>query len=375
MKIIINTDQIYLHGGIEKVMASKVNWWASQPGTEVYIVTTEQQKRPPCYPLDSRVQLIDLGVNYNRSRSYLSRENVIKAIAHYRKQKNLFSQLKPDFIISPNINFDHYWLPFIKGKSKVIKERHSSRYFEMEMRNSPSLLTRLKLKFSDFIDAQYDRIVVLNPDEKRFVSSDNATVIPNPVEAAHLQTDVSQKVVIAAGRISPVKGFEHLIQIWSLTASHFPDWQLHIYGQDYLGTKKKLEDQISTLGLQQSVVFKGSVDNILIPMSGAGIYAMTSETECFPMVLLEALSVGLPVVSYDSPTGPRHILTHQSDSFLVPYKNSAIFAERLMQMMSDKNLRNQMGAHAKINAERFEISKVMAQWKELFNQLTKYPKG
>ncbi|MCB4234504.1 hypothetical protein LDL59_03640 [Kaistella anthropi] len=81
------------------------------------------------------------------------------------------------------------------------------------MRNSPSLLTRLKLKFSDFIDAQYDRIVVLNPDEKSYVSSDNATVIPNPVEAAHLQTDVSHKVVIAAGRISPVKGFEHLIEI------------------------------------------------------------------------------------------------------------------------------------------------------------------
>ncbi|MCB4234505.1 glycosyltransferase [Kaistella anthropi] len=100
---------------------------------------------------------------------------------------------------------------------------------------------------------------------------------------------------------------------------------------------------------------------------------MTSETECFPMVLLEALSVGLPVISYDSPTGPKHILTNESDSFIVPYKNSAIFAERLKQLMSDENLRKQLGIHAKINAERFEISKVMAQWKDLFDNLITQP--
>ena len=373
MKIIMNTDQVYLHGGIEKVMATKVNWWANQPGTEVYIVTTEQQNRPPCYPLNSRVQLIDLGVNYNRSKSYLSRENFIKAIAHYRKQKKLFSQLKPDFIISPNINFDHYWLPFIKGKSKVIKERHSSRYFEDESCRTGSLLNRIKLKFSDLIDSQYDRIVVLNPDEKSYVSSDNVTVIPNLVEATPLKAEVSHNIVMAAGRISPVKGFDHLIEIWSLIVSNFPDWQLHIYGQDYVGTQTELEKQIKSLGLEKCVHFMGSVPDIHLPMTRAGIYAMTSETECFPMVLLESLSVGLPVISWDAPTGPKHILTHESDSFIVPYKNSAIFAEKLKELMASENLRKQMGDQAKINAARFEISKVMAQWKALLDALCSSP--
>lgn len=369
MKILINTDQIHLHGGIEKVMATKVNWWARQPDTEVCIVTTEQQNLPPCYPLDTRVTLIDLGVNYNRSKSYFSIENLKKAITHYKRQKKLFKQRKPDFIISPNINFDHYWLPVIKGNAKVIKERHGSRYLEAQRRNSASVLTRLKLIFNRYVDSKYNRIVVLNPDEKKYVQSDNATVIPNPVEPTTLNAEGSQKTVIAAGRISPVKGFDQLIKIWSLVSADFPDWQLHIYGQDYLGTQKKLEDQINTLGLQQTVVFKGSVHNILIPMTKAGIYVMTSETECFPMVLLEALSVGLPVVSWDAPTGPRHILANKSDSFLVPYKNSAIFAEKLKALMAADNLRKQMGAQAKVNVDRFEISKVMAQWKLLFDEL------
>ena len=369
LRIIINTDQIYLHGGIEKVMATKVNWWACQPGTEVYVVTTEQQNRPPCYTLHPRIQLMDLGVNYNRSKSYFSLENIKKAITHYLKQKKLFKELKPDFIISPNINFDHYWLPYIKGNAKVIKERHGSRYFEDQSRLTLSPLTRLKLKFSDFIDAKYDRIVVLNRDEKNYVKSDNATVIPNPVEPTPLKAEVSHKVVMAAGRISAVKGFDYLIEIWSLVAKNFPDWQLHFYGQDYLGTQAKLEKQISSLGLEKSVYFMGSVPNVHLPMTRAGIYAMTSETECFPMVLLEALSVGLPVISWDAPTGPKHILTHESDSFIVPYKNSAIFAEKLKEFMGSENLRKQMGETAKLNVGRFEISKVMAQWESLFEEL------
>ena len=132
MKILFNTDQIYLHGGIEKVMATKANYFASLPGVEVFVVTAEQEDHSPIYPLDSRIRLIDLGINYNRSQSYFSKGNLRKAVRHYRKQKELFRSLKPDVVISPNFNFDHYWLPFIKGKALVIKERHSSRYAEEE---------------------------------------------------------------------------------------------------------------------------------------------------------------------------------------------------------------------------------------------------
>ncbi len=154
-----------------------------------------------------------------------------------------------------------------------------------------------------------------------------------------------------------------------MVAEDFPDWQLHIYGQDYLSTQSNLEVQIKFLGLEKSVFFKGSVPDIHIPMTSAGIYAMTSETECFPMVLLEALAVGLPVISWDAPTGPRHILSDGSDSFIVPYKNYAIFAEHLKQLMNDQDLRMKMSAEAKRNVERFEISKVMTQWKSLFAEL------
>lgn len=350
-------------------MATKVNCWVKTTAEEVFIITTEQQSNLPCYPLDGKVKFIDLGINYNRSKSYFSIENLKKAFAHYQKQKQLFKELQPDIIISPNFNFDHYWLPFIKQKAKLLKERHSSRYLEQVRRKNPSLFREMKFKLNDWIDVQYDRIVVLNDDEKKYVYSDNAVVIPNPVEGTGRKAELSKKQVIAAGRISPVKGFDDLIEAWALIQPEFPAWQLHFYGQDYLGTQAKLQKQIELLGLQQTVLFKGNVDDLPKTMTDYSIYAMTSETECFPMVLLEALSVGLPVVTYDSPNGPRNIITHNEDAFLVPYKNIPIFAQKLKVLMEDKNLRTQMGQKGQENVQRFSLDKVMQQWKALFDSV------
>lgn len=368
MKILINTDQIYLHGGIEKVMATKVNYWSNLPETEVYIVTTEQKEKLPCYELDPRVKLIDLGVNYDRSKSYFSFQNLQKSISHYQKQKKVFKNLRPEIIISPNYNFDHYWLPLIKQKAQLLKERHSSRYLEEVQRKSGSFISKLKFAINDWIETKYDRIVVLNKDEVQYVKSNNAVVIPNPVELSNLRADVSNKRIIAAGRISPVKGFNDLIEAFSRAHVDFPDWQLHFYGQDYLGTQKQLQKQIGSLNLSQSIIFKGNVDHLPTIMANYSIYAMTSETECFPMVLLEALSVGLPVVSYDSPTGPRNILINGKDSYLVPYKKIDIFANRLKELMNDELLRKTLADQGVENVSRFSIETVMTKWTALFKK-------
>lgn len=369
MKILINTDQIYLHGGIEKVMATKANYWAKMAAVEVFIVTTEQQRKSPCYSLDPLVKLVDLDINYDRSKSYSSLENLTKALKHYQKQKKVFKDIQPDVIISPNFNFDHYWLPFIKENAKLLKERHGSRYFEEEDRRTGSFFKKIKFKLDDWIDARYDHIIVLTGDEKKCVHSNNAVVIPNPVEESNLKADLLKKQVIAAGRIAPVKGFGDLIVAWSIVHKEYPDWQLHFYGQDYLGTQAQLQKQIADLHLENVVLFKGNVDDLPKIMTDYSIYALTSETECFPMVLLEALSIGLPVVTYDSPTGPRNIISHNHDGFIVPYKNIPIFAQQLKALMIDENLRTQMGQKGQENVRRFSLDKVMQKWSDLFESV------
>jgi glycosyltransferase involved in cell wall biosynthesis len=367
VKILFSTDQIYLHGGIEKVMAEKANYFANLPGVEVFILTTEQKGNPPCYPLNSAVKLMDMGIDYERTQSYFSKANLRKVWKHFRKQKSILSEIRPDVIISPNYNFDHYWLPFIKGKAKLIKERHASRYREGEMRKTGGFSSKLRRRLNDWVEAKYNHIVVLNPDEKKYVKTANAIVIPNPMGAVDFISPLVEKQVLAAGRIAPVKGFDELIEIWAMIRDEFPDWELHIYGDDYLGTQSKLETRIKEYNLEKEINFKGTVKDLRLTMKEYSIYAMTSETECFPMVLLESLSVGLPIVSYDCPNGPRNIIQHQEDGFLVENKNRNAFADALRNLMNSQELRNEMGKKAKENAQRFTTESVMKQWKKLLD--------
>lgn len=367
MKIIFSTDQIYLHGGIERVLAIKANYLAAIPNVEVYIVTSEQNNHQPCYALHKDVKIIDLNICYNRRKSYFSFENIRKAILHYWKQSKLLQSLKPEFIISPNFNFDHYWLPLIKGKAQVIKERHNSRYFENNARNNASFLNKLRFRFNDWIDAKYDHIVVLNPDEKDFVYSENAVVIPNPIEKSSLIADMHQKRVIAAGRISPVKAFHELVEAWKIVVKDYPDWQLDIYGEDYIDTKGHVQKKIKEYKLENVITFCGSVNNIPLAMCNYSIYAMSSKTECFPMVLLEALSVGLPIVSYDCPTGPRNIFQDSKEGFLVEDRNTNELAQNLKKLMSDVELREEFSKNAKSKITLYETKAVMQQWLNLLN--------
>lgn len=367
MKIVYNTDQISTHGGIEKVMSTKVNYLVNLPNTEVYIVTTEQQDKKPIYNIDPRVQLIDLKINYDRSKSYFSWHNLKKTYQHYTKQKKLYKSIKPNVVISPNFNFDHYWLPFIKQKAKLIKERHSSRYNENKQFRSANILKKIRFKLNDWIESLYDVIVVLNPDEKSYVRGNNAVVIPNPIESSELLANVEAKRVIAAGRISPVKNFGDLIEAWVQIKSDFPDWELHFYGDDYLGTKETLQKKINEEELQHVIHFKGSSSSMLQVMSEYSIYAMTSKTECFPTVLLEAMSIGLPVVTYDCPNGPRHIVDNGEDGVLVKDQHVDAMAAELKTMMRNTAERKRMQQNAKHNVKRFTTEEVMKQWLSLIN--------
>ena len=113
--------------------------------------------------------------------------------------------------------------------------------------------------------------------------------------------------------------------------------------------------------------FMGTTDDILKTMQDYSIYAMTSITECFPMVLLEALSVGLSIISYNCPTGPQFIVKNNENGFLC--ENKEDFKSKLLKLVHDDNLRRQFSLNAKKNAEKFTENEVMIKWKNLFVNL------
>lgn len=367
MKIVFTTDQIYLHGGIERVLALKANYFADVLGYEVTILITDQQGKKPFFHLSQSINIIDLAIYYDRAQSYFSIGNLRKVPDHFFKIKKVLNRIDPDMVITCNFAYEFYWIPFINTASKKIKEYHGSQY----KRKLPlaSLKARAGAFFQNQIEKRYDALVVLNVDEKTFFKSNNTYVIPNPIQLTDHKATVQHRKVIAAGRIAPVKGFERLIEIWAVIADKYPDWKLDIYGDDYLGTQEELQKQIDSLGLNQKIVFKGTVDNMTKVMCDYSVYLMTSHTECFPMVLLEALSVGLPIIAYDVPTGPRNIIIDAEDGFLIKNDEAKVFSEKLKQLLVSEKKRKNLGIHAKKNVNRFKTENVMREWLKLFNKI------
>ncbi|MBI9068653.1 MAG: glycosyltransferase family 4 protein [Salinivirgaceae bacterium] len=369
MKILYYTDQVYQHGGIERVLANKINYLCQYTGHEVYLVTTEQKGKPLCYKLDEKVKKIDLGINYNRGLSYFHYRNLQKVPGHVLRLKRVIKRINPDVIIQCNFAWDFYFLPFIATQVPKVKEFHSSRYFNFKRASSRG--KSISDRINNWVESKFDSLVALNMDEAGFFNSNSkVSIIPNAISfSPNSRATLKNKVAISAGRIAPVKGYDRLIDAWKQVARSFPDWELHIYGdgeKDYIAG---LENQIHELELNANVKFMGSTKELQDKMLDASLYVMTSFTECFPMVLLEAMACGLPVVSYDCPCGPRNIIWHNQDGLLVDNGKKELLANAIVKVIEDEDYRSRMGEKARQNVLRYSSSKVMQKWEDLFKEL------
>lgn len=362
MKIIFITDQLYKAGGIERVLSLKANYMAKEFKWDVSIITTEQKDKQAYFKLNSKIDLIDIGINYNRDKSYFSFENLKKLPKHLFELRKAIKKKEPDYVISVSFGLDFYCLPFIANSVKKIKEFHSSRFYDFHQNRS--LKQKWKLKIRAYIENKYDRLIILNPGEKQYYKNKNISIISNPApDCKELPAKLDIKKVMAAGRIAPVKGFDKLIAAWKLVVAKHPEWTLDIFGDDYLGTSEKLKEMIVDRDLENSVHLMGSTPHIVNEMNNYSLYLMTSKTECFPMVLLEAMSVGLPVVSFDCPTGPKFILLEEQAELLVPDQDIEVFANQVSRLITSKSTRLNYGKQAQKVAKEFNLDRIMEMWK------------
>ena len=365
MKILYVTSQMYLHGGIEKILTQKINHWIKHYGYEVLLCTSEQRNHDFVYKVDAKLQHIDLGINYHRKHSYFHPINILKSIVHFKALKELINKEQPDIVISVNYTPEQYFLPFMAKHIPKVKEFHSS---GVSMIKPKSIIDKLKNRLF-LVLGRYQAQVVLNEDEKKYYTFNSLYVIPNFIEINEIsETPAREKTILAAGRIASVKQFDHLIQAWSYIAYDFPDWEVKIFGDGDATLSAKLEQLIEELKVP-NIQLMGSTSHLNQEMQKAAVYAMTSATECFPMVLLEAQANKLAIISYDCPNGPRNIITHNLDGWLTAHNEINIFAEKLSILLNNEIKRESMGTSAKKNSIQFSKDKIMKKWNELFIKL------
>lgn len=359
MRILFLMDQMYLHGGTERILSQKLNYLSDNLNVETYLFTSEQKNKDAIYDISEKVIWKDLEINYERSLSYFHPINLKKTFQHYRILKKEIDRIKPDVIMSVSFSPEQYFLPFIHKNIPKVKEFHSSKYVYNVSKQRKILDKSLK---------KYNALVVLNESEKQFYENKNIVVIPNFTDFNTHKNESSEreKTIIAAGRIAPVKQFDKLIQVWSKLKDEFPDWKIKIFGSGDELLLQELNDLINKLNLSSSVFILPSTQYIEQEMNKASIFAMTSETECFPMVLLEAKACGLPIISFDCPTGPRHIVKDMEDGILVEANNIELFVESLKKMIIDKPLRDYYAINGRENVCEFSKEIVMKKWYDFF---------
>ena len=193
-------------------------------------------------------------------------------------------------------------------------------------------------------------------------------VIPNPVRLKPATTsELNCKRALAVGRFTRQKDFPSLIRAWSRVASRHADWKLDIYGSG--GEYQAISAEIEKNNLSGVISLKGETKDIEKEMLSASMLIMTSLYEGFGNVIIEAMSCGLPVVSYACPCGPKDIITDGVDGYLVPPKDEETLAERICRLIEDKTLRYSFGGAALERSKDFRIERVIKMWTDLFTTL------
>ncbi|MFI9305261.1 glycosyltransferase [Streptomyces triculaminicus] len=195
--------------------------------------------------------------------------------------------------------------------------------------------------------------------------------IPNAVPApAAAPSDGTSKTIVSAGRLVGVKRYDRLIAAFAKVAADRPDWNLRIYGRG--PAKAKLRKQIEELGLYERVTLMGARSPIETEWSKGAVAAVASDAESFGMTIVEAMHAGLPVIATDCPYGPREILTDGTDGVLVPLDDSDAvdaYADALLKLTGDAELRARLGAAARTAAHRYEPSAIAQRYEQLFEEL------
>lgn len=382
MKLLYTIHSLYNPGGMERVLLNKIGWLRRNTEWEILVVTTDQKGRDLFFPLPEGVRMVDLGVNYSDDNG----KSFICKVAGYFRRRRLHRKRLTELLMAerPDVVDCLYpgecsFVPDIRDGSRKVMELHQSKMFHYQYNRSGllGLADRYRARTDERLVRRFDRFVVLTEEDARMWGEiPGMRVIPNAAKdicdgmrpnAGVASLDVRR--VIAVGRLDYQKGFDRLIDAWVLVRKdgRFADWRLDIFGQGEW--KEMLQRKIRTLGVGDSARLNAPVKDIAAEYKASSMLVMSSHYEGFPMVMVEAMSAGLPVVTFDYKCGPKDIIDDGRNGLLVKEGDIRGLADAMMSLMASPATLRRMSAEAKKVTERFSEEKVMGMWVRLYEGL------
>lgn len=381
MKIVYVYYSLAAKAGTERVLINQMNFFADNFGYDIYVITSGQGQHPVAYPLSSKVKQIDLNTRFHTEyqhkmpiRSYVHQQIQRK---HNEKLQETIRSLNPDIIMTTTYSYESI-STISKLSDKYIKIIQSHVYHSFlgyeNKQKRDNILYNLYTKYTQrrFQKAisKYDTLVTLTQRDAVTWSDVKTAVIPNSLTLHPQQfSSCDTKNVITAGRLEIQKGYDLLIEAWNIVINKHPDWKLNLYGTG--SQKENLTSLIYRYNLRDSFIINDPVENIYDKYLQSSFYVLSSRWEGFALVLLEAMSCGVPCISFDCPCGPDEIIKNNENGIIVENGNVEDLAERICFLIEHENIRKQMGTKAKESLKEYLPETIFNQWKILLESLLK----
>lgn len=339
-------------GGLERVFSS-VSHMLNDADCNVHVIVLENE-----IEYSYAGTLFNLG-SYSKGEKYFQLRKYLK--------KNQFDHII-DFRHRINPWMELVFLYFIFANFRTIYTIHSSKI--------DVYLTHKKFVANQILNKAYKVVAVskgINDILKNEFHFSKAVVISNAMVANSANMEFKDlklpyKYIIAVGRLVALKQISELIDIYA--QSNLPENQIHLVILGEGEEKERLQKQISDLNLHEFVHLLGFKSIAFDYVKSAEFLVLTSKYEGFSMVVLEALALSKPVISFDCETGPRELIKHEYNGLLVENQNFDAFKIALNRMVDDKELYNFCASNAKDSITKFSAENVQNEWSALLNPVS-----
>ena len=349
-------------GGAERVMTVLAHEWASA-GRAVTLINFAAPGEPAFYPLDPAVDEVRLDLRRHSSNPAAGIVANLRRIATLRRA---IRRSRPDVVISFIDRTNVLTLASTLGSGvPVIVAEHTDPRHGSTGRAWSALRTLLYRRAAAVL-------VLTRGATEAFPASirRRMVVMPNPAGRElerRTPAALDRPRIVAIGRLSREKGYDSLLRAFARIAPERPDWQVSIWGEG--PERGRLEALRAELGLDGRVDLPGITHAPLDELAAASILALPSRREGFPMVAVEALACGVPVVAFDCLSGPRELIRDRVDGRLIAADDVPAFAAALAELIDDPAERRRLGSNGPQIVGRFSIERVLGLWEELFTRI------
>lgn len=346
------------YGGAEKVLVNLANS-LSINGYQVIVVTSFKDDEE--YILHESVKrlLLDSG---EEDKTFLKRN-----ISRVLKLRKICTFEKPSIVISfmAEPNFRSIIATRFLGIKTLISVRNDP---NMEYK---SLLFKI---LAHLLFPLVDGCVFQTEDAKKWFSKyvqKKSRIVFNQVDENFFNVNFSgnRQNIVTVGRLEKQKNHKLLIKAFSNVAEYFTSDDLHIYGNGSLFFE--LQEYIKDLNLEKRVFLKGTFDNLHEVIHSSKLFVLSSNYEGLPNALMEAMTMGIPVISTDCPCGgPKLLVENETSGILVPVEDESELTKAIIRVLTFEDLQKSFSINARIKSQDFHPEVVFKTWKSYIEEIT-----